>query len=259
MRHSAKHVTHWSYFLIDMDPVEEEANPLAAMLEAIDLLQGWTEVDLTKNMPILIDSGRGVQAWIRLDDILLDKDVDYKAGLVDASIHPSTARKINGYWLKRLDVKLGVTHGCRIDTSVSDLPRVMRCPGTVNVKTGRKAKFINYTDRTYHGLAFALAAIDEKNFVDPEIVVDVADGARWQEVFHHLTHSAQTYLTLGHEEPGRHKVIFHTLKKLREIGISQQEATRAVKRANKLRGEDEALAPSELRRIINDVYREEDE
>ena len=258
-RHSAKDVTHWSYFLIDMDPVEKEYNAREALDIALLWLGEWQGRDFKRTPPIIINSGRGVQAWIRLEDVVLDDSADpvitsTALNNFQPSVRWSTARRVNGYWLKKLEEKLGTTHGCRIDTSVSDLPRVMRCPGTVNVKTGRRAKFIHASDIVFKGLASLLTVGTPKtSMVDPE-PVELKPGQPWQLVFPHLTRMAQTYLTQGQAEPGRHKVMWHTAKKLKEVGVTRAEARRALRHANKLKGEKEKLPPDQVNHALATAY-----
>lgn len=245
-RHSAADVTHWSYFLIDMDPVEEKYSAKAALDAALYLLGKWLKEDFSVERgvrPIIIDSGRGMQAWIRLNDLVLDERMR------------SIARRVNGFWLKKLDAELGLTHGCRIDTSVSDLPRVMRCPGTVNIKTGRMAKFVNTSAHVYTGLAERMhAQVPEKALTDPDVPEGVAPGQPWQFVYHHLTITAQTYLTQGQAEPGRHRAMWHTAKKLFELGVTRREARKALTWANRLQGEEEELEPEQIEHALDTSY-----
>jgi len=255
-RHSAKHVSHWSYLLLDADPVEKEYDAARALHEALDLLSGWVGKDLASaaRLPLILDSGRGMQAWIRLEDIVLDDTVEPKAGIVDGRIHRKTAARVNSHWLKKLSDRMKVAHGCQIDTSVSDLPRVMRCPGTVNTKTGRKARIVNETNRVYEGLAYLLSALPEQYLVEPEPQFIFEPGQKWQAVFHHLTRTAQEYLTRGWVEPGRHKTANHVAKSLKEKGCARKEVWKALKRANMLRGADEALPLDQLRHCLNTAF-----
>ncbi len=273
-RHSASEVTHWSYFLIDMDPVKKMNNPGSALEEALKYLGEWTGRDFHSMRPIILDSGRGVQAWIRLGDVVLDDSCrpgkiispdlarngriirgEEEGPVVPARIHRATARRVNGYWLQRLDKQLGLIHGCRIDTSVSDLPRVMRCPGTFNKKTGRMARFLYATDEVFVGLACRLTADTPKMALsDPEPAEGVAHGQPWQMVYAHLTRMAQDYLTKGQEEPGRHKVMWHTAKKLQELGVSRTEARKALRWANRLKGKEEKLPPDQIKHALDTAY-----
>jgi hypothetical protein len=264
MRHSAEDVVWWSYLLIDIDPVGTHPAPMAAMTVALDLLSHWTDIDVRE--PLLIDSGRGVQAWIRLEDIELDERYGH-GRLVDAAdagggsttiVSRSTARRTNGWWLKRLDEVMLEQYGCRVDTSTSDLPRVMRLPGTVNVKTGRPTSILNANGERYHGLAEKLiVGVPEKLFVDEPLPPGLAKGLPWQKVFTHLTVAAQNYLLYGQAEPGRHKAVWLTAKSLSEKGVTLHEARKAIRRANKKQGADEELPPEQLETVLKGAFGEQ--
>jgi hypothetical protein len=142
-------------------------------------------------------------------------------------------------------------HGCKVDTSTSDLPRPMRMPGTFNQKTGRMARIIQYTTMVFEGLAEVLVkGTPESKLVEPD-VVPIAPGLPWQMAMHRLTLSAKTYLKEGQEEPGRHKMMWHAARKLHELGVSRAEARKALAQANALRGEDQALSPEEIEHALD--------
>jgi hypothetical protein len=238
-----------------MDPVEEVYDAAAAIHEALLWLGEWLGRDFRRTPPIIIDSGRGMQAWIRLEDIPMRDSPARSADDLRLGLDRSTARRVNGYWLKRLDEKLGVAYGCRIDTSVSDLPRVMRCPGTINQKTKRMARFVNATDQVFVGLAtLLLVGVPKNKLTDPEPSEGISAGQPWQMVFAHMTLMAQTYLIQGQAEPGRHKVMWHTAKKLRELGVTRAEARRALSYANALKGEDEELPADQVEHALDTAY-----
>lgn len=259
VRHSARDVTHWSYLLLDVDPIKRGASPRLFLSKALWILQRDTGCDLSK--AIWVNSGRGVQAWIRLAAVLLDdvtptREIHSVANDDDSlAISRSVARRVNGYWLKHLNEAVGVAYGCRLDTSVSDLPRVMRCPGTVNQKTGRRASFIAPSNYIFSSLATLLVeGTPAQELVDPPAPEGLPAGMSWQEVFPHLTLTAQTYLTFGKSEPGRHKVVWHVAKKLKEVGVGKAEARRALRWGNKLKGKGEELPLEQLEYALSTAY-----
>jgi hypothetical protein len=259
-RHETLDVTHWSWFLIDVDPVQEECDPLATLNEALLWLGEWAGKDLTRSRPTIIDSGRGMQAWIRLDDQILTSHYGVlREEMVDAiiegrgNVDRKTARKTMSHWLKRLDERIGLMNGCKIDTSCSDLPRLMRCPGTTNQKTGRTASILYPGDGPVAGLAQLLVTgTPASAFAEAKYEGDV--GRTWQAAFGDLTRAAQDYLTKGKEEPGRHVTVWKTLKSLAEKGVYEGEARKAIAYANKLAGEDNELEDSALETIVRQVF-----
>lgn len=261
-RHSASDVTHWSFILLDIDPMpnrtyEGEADPnydpdpMNALGTALALLGAWWGYDFTEegeHRPIIIDSGRGSQAWIRLDDIVLTDEPS------EGGITRKQARKAMGYWLKRVADSMGVISYCAVDTSTSDLPRLMRCPGTSNKKTGRVARIVHPGYGPLKGLAERIVAMTPEGvFMEPD-VSDVKPGRKWQFVMAELTRMAQDYLLNGQAEPGRHKVVWHTAKKLAEVGVYREEARKALLRANKLQGKEEEMDPQEIEHALGTAY-----
>lgn len=242
VRHSAADVSHWSWMLIDMDPMWETGyDAPTALDEALLWLGEWMGYEL---VPFRLDSGRGAQAWIRLGDSLLD---------ADRMIVSRTMR----YWLHRLDEKLGELHGCRVDTTSSDLPRVMRCPGTVNQRTGRMAQIVQIG--TEHvGLGTRLiTGVPPEVFDEPEVQGDFA-GQPWQFVVSYLTIKAKTFLTAGWQEPGRHEAMWHTAKRLQESGVSREETHKALLYGNTMcRNGLGALSPlsnDDINHVLKGVY-----
>jgi hypothetical protein len=268
MRHAAADVTHWSYLLLDMDPVEEDFLPEEALEDALLWLGEWSGRNFRQRRPLIIDSGRGRQAWIRMDDTVLDDrqmegvyiGVSYDS-MKGVPVEPpfgictrKTARKAMGHWLKRVSDKIGTTYGCRLDSCTSDLPRVMRCPGTVNIKTGRMAQIIEPSRERFSGYAALLTTgTPDSVYAEPE-PGEVPPGTPWQKVFTNLTKKAQVYLTEGREAPGRHETAWHTATKLKECGIERAQARAAIAYANGICGPDQEMTERELDHVIETSY-----
>jgi hypothetical protein len=105
----------------------------------------------------------------------------------------------------------------------------------------------------YQGLAALLVTgTPPEVFVEHPIIQGT--GRTWQLAFSDLTKTAQEYLQNGQEEPTRHKVLYHTVRKLAEVGCTKEETYKAVYRANTLCGESHALDKREVDRIVEEVY-----
>lgn len=246
-RHSTIDVTHWSYFLLDIDPVKDavDPNPENALETALIWLGTWWGYDFSDTRPTIINSGRGRQAWFRLDDV----DLDSK----ESPITRKLARKAMGYWLGRVNVAVANCSECMVDTSTSDLPRLMRCPGTSNQKTGQMARIIE-TGQSFPGLAQKLIDLTpETVFAEPD-VSEVIPGRAWQMAWQDLTRSAQEYLTKGMTEGGRHKAVFSTARKLCEVGVSLKQARKGILKANKINGPDNMLPREEIENALKTAY-----
>jgi hypothetical protein len=246
VRHSSSDVTHWSYLFLDVDPIGEPSSPLQFLRETLLLLEDWTGKSITS--PIIIDSGRGYQSWIRLPDWPI---TDNKC---EIGISAKNARKVMGWWLTKLAARMGTRYNCRLDTSVSDLSRLMRLPGTTNTKTGFPARFIHSTQHVYDGLEYLLAAGVPKTLYDEPEVAPLAAGTPWQMVFTKLTLKAQNYLTKGQEDPGRHAVMWHAARKLQELGIDITQSRLALQYANSILGEEMALPPADIEHALKTAY-----
>ena len=272
-RHTAEQTSHWSYLLIDMDPIEDEFDPEPAMEEALLWLGEWNGRDFGPRgqRPLIIDSGRGRQAWIRLEDHQLAPDGQVivmemltpvqRLGTQDPTYlswtcgwDRRTTRKVCGYWLGKLADKLGMCHGCKVDTSTSDLPRPMRMPGTFNQKTRRMARIVEPGSGVFGGLGSILVSqVPKDKLVEPP-PPRVIPGRRWQQVSNALTKTAKDYLKGGQEEPGRHKVMWHTAKKLHELGVERDECRRALTQANRKRGRSQELSAEEIEHALDTAY-----
>jgi hypothetical protein len=242
-RHTAAQVTHWSWFLIDIDPVEDKAQPELVTEVVLGKLGKWWGIDFNTRRPLLIHSGRGAQVWIRLDDQSLDHRSAMVESLFGTPDYRRIARITNGFWLKKLAEEIGTMRGCRIDTTCADLPRVMRCPGTMNTKTGKSAILIVPSAEQYLGLANSLVAEVPVGLFEPVPVPVLPAGTPWQAVYVHLTMRAQNYLTQGKDEPGRHDTMFHVALCLAERGLDRDSVRVALQYGNE---RWDALHPKEI-------------
>lgn len=247
VRHSTQHVTHWSWFLLDMDPqILDDYDASAALEPALLWFGEWMGRDFTKNRPFILDSGRGCQAWFRL---------------IDFRLHPEEAKnasRVMRYWLHRLKEKVGQVSGCCVDPSTSDLPRVMRCPGTKNMKTGRMARILHDNRHVFRGLSeLMVTGTPIEVLMEPE-PTGTCEGLPWQYAMSHVTIKARTFCLEGWQEPGRHEAMWHTVKKMQEVGIIKAEAEKAVRHGNSLcrngMGQISPLHEKDVRHALDSVY-----
>lgn len=244
IRHSHIDVGYWCWFFLDIDPVksvDDGADPRNLLAQSLLWLGSTHGVNFTRHPPIVIDSGRGLQAWIRLETLALDDALRRKVRLAMS------------HWLRRMSKELGTVEGCRLDPTCSDLPRVMRCPGTTNYKTGRLASFLHITDHVYVGLGDHLLSRAPSETYDEDSAPSVAVST-WQEAYPHLTLKAQTYLTDGATEPGRHEKAWHTAKCLAERRLHKDEVRRALRYANARRGSENELPPRDIEHALATAF-----
>lgn len=249
MRSSANDITHWSYLFIDIDPSKAEGVVSNPMWTLGWVLAQFSRLKGTDVCPLILDSGRGAQAWVRLGDLPLDTK--------DQRRH---ARAACNHMLHRLDAmvcregvalgeKVGLK-GCRVDVSCSDLPRLMRCPGTVNIATGCTAKLIEDGQIHSNLAALLIETVPAEDLVERKIVY--TPGRRWQQIVGKLTRTAAFFLKYGTEEPGRHKTISATLKSLKENGVTLDSALVALRAGNEKT--NPPLDDPELVRMVEAEY-----
>jgi hypothetical protein len=250
IRTTAKDVTHWSFLFLDVDPVEADCDAFGALHEYIRVL---SDILCRTLHPTLIDSGRGAQAWIRLADTPL---VDVESGSEGRAwlreLSRKRARQTMGHWLKHVATRAGTVKGCKLDTSVSDLPRVMRCPGTINSKTGKRASLVRLGG-IHGGIAEMLVVgTPPEAFLAPDPDALPA-GTPWQIAKPILTQKARRFLDEGWAEPGRHDAAWATAKSLHDKGVSRTEALKALEHGN-VQCRPEPLPASEVVRIVESIF-----
>lgn len=262
-RHNAEQVTHWSWFVMDIDPVGPFPRPAVVVDYVLGKLWTWTGIDFSRRRPVIIDSGRGMQVWIRLPDVPLDEEGG-PGDLACVALPRLVARVTNGWWLKRLADEVGTMEDCRIDTTCADLPRVMRCPGTVNQKTGNVTSLLVDSAEVFEELPRILSAAVPPELFEPQPIITLPAGTPWQAVFCHLTLRAQDYLTNGKDEPGRHDTAFHVALTLAEAGLPRDEVRRAIQYGNDLWDkrhpeeaavEPRALKPQDIEHSLDTAFR----
>ena len=192
---SREDITHWRYLVLDLDPSEESLVP--------------PRFDSVAHR---IFSGRGYQCWIPV--------LPMQPTLTDAALYE---RVMAGYIKYHSGAEW--TNGWQIDTSCSDLARVVRCPGSINQKTGKRSvvEFMNAAGKEYRDLV-GLAA------PPPDPTPMLQDATSLVDVLPHLTIKAKRFLLEGIDSPGRHAACWHTTKLLHELGVPAETAREWVMR-----------------------------
>ena len=212
-RCSAADIMSWRYFMLDVDPVTADAAPAVAARHAYE--------DIGKPLFLLnadvtvINSGRGMQVLYPMIG-----EPDY------------TATRAMAFWLNALKKSLKrrkLDFGCTIDTSCSDLPRVMRMPFTINQKTLNRSFIVREATELNHELAGKLTSLaPEHVFKMPEPSVPTGTLTWWMEYIPHLTVRARKFLEAGDEETQRHYSAAACLLSLIEQGATEPQCLAAL-------------------------------
>jgi hypothetical protein len=277
VRCSGVDVTHWSWFLFDIDPISTPDDPFLrreaahdALMEAERILRGYLGIDRLKRT--IIDSGRGVQGWYPLEPVDLSgtetlrcaplprqwNDEDLIESTVEFPLRTAVPRAMS-YWLEFFRARmLLVGQGeCAVDTSVSDLPRVMRIPFTVNAKTGQIGELMSYDSGVNVGLAHKLlhyAPYDLWKPKDPILaLMNTNETTPWDKFLNFMSVGGRVYLTEGAAEGGRHKAAASALLSLHELGCGKEQARSALIWGGQLC--TPVLPPREIHPMIERHYR----
>lgn len=230
-------VTHWAFLLLDLDPLDKNADVNDAI--------GWLDYDLTPYggidlVPTILRSGRGVQGWLRFAPREIDSEEQrrYFVG-------------VNRGFLKTM--RRNIPKGWRLDMT-SDLARIARMPGSLHQTTGIQAEIECFgrmqtkleTDRFI------------KQYYEPIPLQSFeSDGTEkeWFEVQEELTFAAKNFILMGALEGERHRTCQHTCKTLQERGVSKMSAFEALMLGNEAC--KSPLAEREVRGILEQVYKKE--
>jgi len=238
VRVTADDVTEWRWFVVDLDPdfpgTIGPENP--ARTEVVHAMQGYFGTDVE---PLVMFSGRGYQLWYRVNGYALRPGLIFAAtalprdadeALVVAELPMVRAiAAASRYWLSRLASRMRPEWGVEIDTSVSDLPRLARCPGTMNQKTGNLAVVLHESHGALDGKNF-LRWVPTREYVGASKTggPSVGEGAPWQAADAFLTLRASAFLARGEGEPGRHAGMAATARSLAEAGLGYEAVVEAL-------------------------------
>ena len=237
-------ITHWRFVVVDLDPV---GTPLAPP-------SGYKEAHHH------IFSGRGHQLWVPLAETvpLSEKVVDLELSIERAM----------GAYLRRLQDE-DWHAGWAVDTTCSDLARVVRCPGSVNQKTGKRSEIIStirerehfYSEgsRIWRELTLTAKRVLDFTPPAPESAVRAKNPSNLLAVLPHLTIRARAFILRGAESPGRHTACYAACLSLKEAGVPEPNALEwlcwGADRCWDEAGMTRPLEHSFVRRVVREAYR----
>lgn len=204
--------------LLDIDPVEADADPEKAADHGMSLLS--SQFDVQESTVSIVNSGRGIQLWLHI--------ATYDGHSIDVHKQREELHLKVAPFVRAAATAFGTQHGCRIDTACQDLVRLARVPGTTNLKTGQPCYLVQ---QGQPAPPYWLRNIEP----DPDYVTDapavpiMSTRMKWPDIVAHLTHAAYSFITEGVCEPGRHKAAVATVRNLRrEIGVPFDVARQLV-------------------------------
>ena len=218
-RCSAEDVSHWAWFMLDIDPLDEMVyDPVAAFYEAAETL------GLIPGAPLLVDSGRGIQGLYPLGPVPLNHPFQ-----IDETGTIRTIGEIAPIAMRHHLEKIEVGYGCVLDyTSSTDMPRVMRLPGTTNQKTGQKAEVFTMPTEPIRSLGSKIIESVPRSIFQPPPPIETHSRDSWGHYTPHLTVTAQHFLQEGKVAPGRHHDACATMLSLIEQGATQDQTLGAL-------------------------------
>lgn len=194
-------ITHWRYITVDLDPGPD----------ALDVpLKGWPGH--------CIFSGRGYQYWVPIASTPPLSDA-WGSSYITASRVESIMRGYLSFVAKQCfdDLK-----GWIVDTSCSDLARVVRCPGSVNQKSGKRSQVLSKLDPPWPELQYLEHYALE--VPEPPKPISPTESLNLLGVLPHLNGSSREFILNGATSPGRHRRLYSTTKNLYELGIPKGTA-----------------------------------
>lgn len=169
------------------------------------------------NSHIIIDSGRGIWAWLFVDPQPLE----------DEASRESADQLIKGF-TEALSVQHPDIHTFgHLDSSCAELSRLARCPGTINHRSGTMANICMdfYPIQTVeHSVLKALAHpyIEGVSLPQPPIPVT---GSSLFDIAPHMNLTSRQFVLTGVTAPeSRHRRLFSSAKNLFELKVPEDLA-----------------------------------
>lgn len=208
-------IIEWNHVLIDIDPGEGRT------LNGVVFDCGYVEGALMRHWPesqgaaIALYTGRGSQIWLKLRPMPLTSIPER------AQVESATAA-----FLRALAAKVPETpsvFGSHIDFSCSDLARVARCPGTINLRTNAYANLLHVAHEAMDP-AVILAHLPKDAL--PSHATPAS--SKLSDLLPFLSARAAKFLTEGVGYPGRHSAAYAAARSLLELGQTPERVRALV-------------------------------
>jgi hypothetical protein len=229
IRCKAKDISHWRWLLVDIDPVTpgHYDAALAATRAHSVLAEAFPDKPVLTHLPLHVNSGRGAQLLCPISPPLdLNETIITTNGEISARV---AAPQVASYWLNYVRKHLGpggVYAGCTIDTSCSDLPRVMRMPYTINTKTGARGTIVSKPSGgmfTFEMLAAAVTLV-----IPSAPALGTSTLARWTDYLPYMTVAGRRFILEGQEEPGRHRMAAAAMLSMLDFNATKEQIIAAL-------------------------------
>jgi hypothetical protein len=215
---SREDITHWRYIVVDLDPGADALTPPSPQ----DFKhKGADNPDWYLLQAHRIFSGRGYQYWLPLaENSSISLRHIQKFSVSANTDGPLKAERIMSGYLRALkDCSEQWAPGWIVDTTCSDLARVVRCPGSVNQKTGRRA----VVEHIAAGPGIGVSEMMRYNMplTATEVTILRENKLNLLQALPHLNIRARTFILEGASSPGRHSACYATAKNLHELGVQR--------------------------------------
>lgn len=218
-------ITRWRFVIVDLDPDADTIAPPESLL--------WSAQSMR------LFSGRGYQFWIPVEG----------EPALGADLPPERAERLMRGWLNHLHKhEQQWCPGWTVDTTCSDLARVVRCPGSVNQRTGQRACF----EAMLGGKLIAPTDLEQFIAPPPPPLAEPIESANLLEVIPHLNGVSRMFLLIGVESPGRHRACYSTCMNLHELGVPRERTRNWLSYGASICSEP--LTEREVFRIVDQVY-----
>jgi hypothetical protein len=239
---SREDVTYWRYVVVDLDPTVDALEPPHPSTSPC---RGCSDEWL--QFAHRIFSGRGYQYWLPVRGALEYLEHPRLMGPWQVN-GTSYERRAQGYLAALAAQAEAWAPGWKVDPACSDLARVVRCPGSINQRTGRRSTVEHMGEG-----AVPVAELERYSRPEepkPPQPFTPTENVNLMVLLPHLNVRAKTFI-LGGADPGeRHRACYATCKNLQELGVSSGRSQELLMLGAGWSG----LAEREVVKIVRQVY-----